>query len=252
MDELKGALNLPVEPGDPFRQIANAKEVPHSFAIALGLALRGLEKRAVREATLLPLEQRREQEGILKPFIAQAVAALVLLGLCYGASIMDLQSEEKKINGLPRNYGGSAIDPSLSSMDIDGLEHFKADQQKQGRFLDALSGTAGNHLILLMQMTRLLPDEAWFQSALLNDVITFYEGGDTRHQSLRISGASYMNNRGRELENINNFLMALRSDPHFKTVFREFRLDSVQRNILEEEEITEFRITCSSNPEDNG
>ena len=67
---------------------------------------------------------------------------------------------------------------------------------------------------------------------------------------LRIGGGSYAQDPAKEFEGINNFLASLRANTLFQSAFSAFNLDAAQRTMYQEEEITEFRLTCTSNSED--
>ena len=253
VQELTAALDLPVEIGDAFQKIEGGKEVPPGLAIATGLALRGLEKKAW-EPNLLPPEYQRKLQGLLQPAILEAIAAMALLGIWYGYSFVDLYAFQQKIDALRMaQMHPRGLQPGMRIPDLKSLGE---EQQRQTQFLDELSKTRGQYAALLTELTRLLPEEAWLQNAVLEDKVKASDKGpllaSNRSQSMKLSGGSYVNNRDRELEGINNFLAALRSNKTFNSTFSEFYLDGVNRGRYREEEVTQFRLTCVSNPDRKG
>jgi len=238
IQELTDALDLPVEVGDPFRQISMGKEVPPALAVATGLALRGLEKKQ-GEINLLPSERREEMEGIARPISVRVLVALILLGLLKGFSVADLNSREKQIEALRMQQARPAdVAPGTPLAQL-RLIHGK--KQKETHFLRELAKVQGENTSLLTELARLLPGEAWLRNALLEDTV---EG----KRVLRLSGSAYALDRDKELERINDFLAALRGSGPFSSAYNAFNLDNVQRNKFRGEEITEFQLTCESKP----
>jgi Tfp pilus assembly protein PilN len=248
---MAATLDLPVELGDPFKKLTGAtKDVPLTGAIAIGLALRALEKKP-GEPNLLPAESRGDMEGLLKPIGISAGAAVAILGLFTFLSMVDISSWEQKISTLKGQE--ISIRSAQAGTPLTDLQTIQTKQQAQLRFVRNVAQMAKDHTALLTEITKLLPEEAWLRYLSLDDSLQVKNAESMmfdRKKILRLSGGSYAQNPSKEFEGINNFLAALRANALFQRAFAGFNLDSVQRGIFQEEEVTEFRLTCSSNPED--
>ena len=249
-EALTGALDIPVELGNPFKKMTGMKEAPNGFAVAAGLALRGLEKRT-EECNLLPAEHRRELQGLLKPVALEAIVAALVLGSAYCASTADISSRQQSLRILK---GTEILPPAIQpETPIADLQTIQTQQQRQLRFLKEIS-KPGTQAALLRQLTRFLPEEAWLRSLLLENSLALKDNPQSlhllKHNLLKIVGSSYAKDQTKEFDNINNFLNVLRSDPTYKSVFNGFTLDSVQRGRFQEEAVTEFQLTCTSQAED--
>ena len=251
--ELTSALGVPVEMGNTLQKTGATQEASPGLAIATGLALRGLEKKSW-EPNLLPPEYRRNLQSLVKPVAFEAALAMALLGVWYGFTMADLRGLNQKITliqlGLPKSVGLAA------NKSIQDLKTLAEGQQRDLQFLGSLSKSRINLATLLGELSRLLPQEAWVQSASIEDTLKKPERGalisDERLRTLKLAGAAYLNNREKELEGINNFLAALKSSALFKSTFSDFYFENVRRGRFREEEVTQFRLTCSSMREKKG
>ena len=250
IQELFGPLELPVELGDPFKKVGGAKAVPAGLSVAVGLALRGLDSRT-GGINLLPSDQRRASRGVLKPLIFQAAAAAVLLCVWYGASASDLRSLEQKMAGLRSEQ--VKIENLQSNAGLFELREMRSRSAREKGSLSALADLKTRPSNLLAELARTMPEETWLQYVVLRNWIEMdpqKAGTPARRTVLRLVGSAYVDNREIELEKINRFLAALQENPVFKSAFAKFSLDSVQRGSFQEEEVTEFRLTCASRAED--
>ncbi|MBI3318203.1 MAG: pilus assembly protein PilM, partial [Candidatus Omnitrophica bacterium] len=247
--ELRAALELPVETGDPFRRTAGGREAPPGLAAAAGCALRGLEKSSAAKVNLLPPEQRLASEGLRKALFLQGITALVLLGLWVGFSRSGINALEQKISALQQEK--IRAEERLPDIQIQKLQQLRQEEQKKLQFLKDLSKSRLASSVLLVKLAQLLPEEAWLQEVGLEDLLEKKSAAGVKFSRvLRVSGGSYANHRDQELEGVNGFLSSLKSEPLLKTHFSEFHLESVQRGKLSGEEVTQLRLTCPSSTED--
>ena len=250
IQELFGSLELPVELGDPFKRMAGAKAAPPGLSIAVGLGLRGLDNRP-GGINLLPPNQRRASQGLLKPLILQGVAAAVMLGVWYSYSSSDIRTLEQKMGALQSQQ--IKIENIKTDSGLPELREMRSQSAREKSSLGALADLKARPSTLLAELARTLPEEAWLDVLVLRnwlDVDPKKSSAAMRRTVLRIVGNAYANNREIELEKTNHFLTALQENPAFKSAFSKFSLDSVQRGTFEKEEITEFHLTCASRPED--
>lgn len=245
ISDLAGALDLPVVPGDPFSKMTGATALPPGLAVTAGLALRGMEKKP-REINLLPPEQRRQGESLLKPLMAEVAAALALLGIWYGLSIADLNAQRQKVQIL---RAGQALPEQVSPESTNAdLRQIKSTRDKETQVLKSISELPVKPSEILIQLSKLIPQEAWLQQVFFRE--SLQPSPSVRRRALRLIGTAYSSNRDVELQRTNDFLSALRSDKLFSGAFSEFSLDSVQRTQFQDEDVTEFLITCASHPEE--
>ncbi|GEM_PF-5683094 len=245
ISDLAGALDLPVVPGNPFSKIAGATTLPPGLAVTAGLALRGMEKRP-REINLLPPDQRRHGEGLLKPLMAEIAAALVLLGVWYGLSVADLNAQRERVQALRAGQSfPEQVSPASTNAD---LQQIKSSRDKELQMIRSISDFPVKPSEILVQLSKLIPQEAWLQQVFFRE--SLQTSPSARRRALRLIGTTYSSNRDAELQRTNDFLSALRSDKLFNRAFSEFSLDSVQRTQFRDEDVTEFLITCASHPEE--
>lgn len=251
-DELSTALELPVELGDPFKRMGATKEVPAVLAVALGLALRGLEKRGP-QANLLPLEARREPRDLLRPLAIPSAVAFGLLCLGSAVSWLDLNTHRQKVaEERQQQIFPAGVTPEMT---LDELSRFRSEKQRQLRFLQELSPVPEKQAHLLSEMTALLPPEAWVEQIALTDTLKsvgLASPLEVKHRRVIVlNGKAYTGYRDKEIEGINRFLADLRASALFASQFTEFHLDSVERKTFYEElEVTEFNLSGALDRED--
>ena len=250
IQELFGTLELPVEIGDPYKKMSGGKMAPAGLGIAIGLALRGLDSRP-GGINVLPPEQRRASQGLLKLLTLQVTAAVVSLALWYGFSFADLKNYDLRLSELRAQQLRDAqiqADTSLQQ-----LKEIRVQRAREKQFLTALSNVPSYSSSLLVELGNLMPRELWLQHTWLRNVSDLdpqKAGSSLQRFLFRITGDAYANDRKIELEKVNQFLGAVQENSVFKSCFSKFSIDSFQRSSYGKEEITEFRLTCASRPED--
>lgn len=253
VNELSRALELPVEPGEPFRRIGVGKEVPGGLAVATGLALRGLEKKP-GQPNLLPIELRRQPRGILKPLLVSSSIALGLLCAAFLAQWWDLNAQQQKVASVQQQQ---VFPPGVTSaMSVQELLRFRTEKQRQIQFLKELSsGPPEKPSLLLSHMTTLLPPEIWLEQIFLTDTLKT-EGQSPgleakRRGAILLQGYAYADHRDQELQLINDFLSQMKGSALLSSSFAEMSLGSVERSrYYEELEVTEFSLSAATNRED--
>jgi len=253
VEELGEALELPVEVGDPFRGIDEANNVPAGLAVATGLALRGLERDQRGATNLLPTEKRGQGDSLIKPLALEALAAVLVLILWYGISLMDLGSWEGKLLQIRSNQVEVKNIPTQTP--IPSLQALGIKYSKEVNFFEQLAQAEGINAAILSELTRLLPKETWLEHTVLTDVMKKQGTAKTsltfeRHRTLRLAGWAFQENRDEELHHVNALLGTLRENPLFSATFTEFSLDSVQRAEFHQKGATEFKLACATDPED--
>lgn len=246
IQELSSALKLPAEAGETFKKIAGGDHPPSELAIATGLALRGLERKGI-ETNLLPLEQRRHAEGILRPLLLQGTAAALLLTTWFGFSIADLKTLKTKLTTIQSQQVLPKGIPS--NQPIPELVKFNQTHREESKFLAYVVEHSMKTSRLLQELSELIPDETWLRHTAIE--ATWVEQQNRKFpvgqaQFLNLEGASYAQNRGQELNQINSFLKALRENDLFSNRFSKFSLDSVDRITFRGEETTQFQMTFAS------
>ncbi len=256
MEGLSGALDLPVEQGDPFRKIAGAQAVPDGLSVAVGLALKGLGSKK-GQVNLLPPAQRVRSTDIKKPLIAELLIALTVITVWYTIASKDIQTLEHRKSILH----GKQTHPENVRGDSNNLElrELKNQLEKERAALNALAERKQKVSQLMEEITWLLPQEAWLRSAVIKEIGSADAAGraaaaaqphGARHMGLQITGGVFADNRDTELQLVNEFLAALQKNELLKSCFTVFSLDSAQRGTYAGEEITEFKITCAFNADE--
>src|SRR3989338_2441421 len=85
LHELSTALELPVEPLDVSRMLTNGRRLVGNAAVALGLALRGLE-RGRHAVNLLPQELQPKPRDAMRTLAVESAVAAAVLVLVYQLS----------------------------------------------------------------------------------------------------------------------------------------------------------------------
>ncbi len=248
IQELFRSLELPVDVGDPFRKMTGGKMAPPGLGVAIGLALRGLDNKP-GGINLLPPEQRRATQTLLKPAAVQVALAAVLLSAWYGFSSADLgglqqrieasRSRQIRLEGLPSTAG------------LAQLREVRSQGTREKQLLNTFSGFAAKPSFLLVELSHVMPQETWLEYMLVKTLTDDPSKGGASHRwILRLVGNASSTSREVELEKINQFLGGLQDNSVFKRSFTKFSMDSVQRGVFQKEEITRFRLTCASKPED--
>ncbi|MBI3312204.1 MAG: pilus assembly protein PilM, partial [Candidatus Omnitrophica bacterium] len=243
--ELSAALDLPVESADPFAKITGAQAAPPGLAVVAGLALRGMDRKQ-KEINLLPSEQRRQAEGVVfKPLIWEAAAAILALAVWYGFSMADLNRLQQRLSSLSSQIAWpKGVSPSAG---LDDLRQLKNARDQETRLFKELRDPNLETSELFSALSKQMPAETWLQYLLYRHT---YKPREPHRRYLRLIGNAFTGNRDAELELVNQTLAAFRKDPLFISAFKEFSLDSVGRARFEEEDVTEFLLTCATNLED--
>lgn len=243
--ELSAALDLPAETADPFAKMSGAQTIPSGLAVVAGLALRGLERRP-KDINLLPAESRSSPLGMWKLLVWESAAAVLALAAWHGFSVANLTGMEKRLSDL----GNQTLWPKgvPRTTELPELRQLKNTVEQELQVLTKLQDSSLQPSQIIATLSKQMPLEIWLQYFLFRN--TYQPGEPGRRRFLRLVGNACAADRSAELERVNQFLTALRQDPLFSSAFREFSLDSVQRAQLQEEEITEFQITCATDAGD--
>ena len=247
VNELKTALDLPIEVLDPVTGMAGtgAKQAVPGIVVAVGCALRGLEKTRVQPINLLPSAMRRESMGLLKPVLIECIIVFILLMGCAIPAALNIQDWEQKVQSArQKQMYPSGLRPQKTLVE---LQSYKDNQQKEIRFFHDMTERRGQDALLLAELAKLLPSEAWFRTLTLEDSISTAKEGPfgslKQDRSLQVSGGSYAADRSKELERVNGYLEALRSSKLINTLLPDCHLEGVQRGRFKEEEATEFKLS---------
>ena len=244
-----GALNLPVELLEPLKGIQGAEGAPPGMATPVGLALRGLDP-SRGQLNLLPVEERPILQNLLKPAAAEAMAAVLLLGLLYGMSHRSTDSLEKKLVSLQQVIQSVPASETAKRTDLTQLTNLREEKANEVRFLESISKQRFDALVALARVGELLPREGWLSTALLEGKLV--KQGEkalaplSRETSLKLLGKVYLGEQAQEVEEINHLLDALRSNPSITASLPSVTLEIVKRARFYGLDLTEFQISCTS------
>jgi hypothetical protein len=251
IEALSKSIELPVEMARPLETVSTTqKEVPVGVGPAVGLALKGLEKKPAGLAIdLLPKQQKPRVYSWQKPVWIEGLVALVLLGVWFGATQVDLQRFQNKIELVESSIRfPEGINPTAS---VEELSQKRKDLSKQMAWLRTSTALEPPISQLLHLIAKYLPTEAWLDQASWISTWDHQDQGKgllKRHR-MELNGGIYLNDRNRELSEVNRLVAKLQEDPLFKAAYPDLSLGSVQRKRLYMLDVTQFLLKGVSHTE---
>ena len=222
-------------------------ELSPSFAVALGLARRDRERAAasldfLKRSVVKTAQQARAVQGkaifdnLLQQFatteslamVAMAAIGLISLWLFFAQQVVAMEKTLAETHRLRQDVGFG-----LSGLDQQVLEPLAQQARTQVAMLQQMVDQRGGVSSKLDALARLLPDGVWLTG------VTFEERPDPTGKggsTLRVSGACYLDDAGKQDTTIRDFEARIKSNPVFGSAGVEKFYDQVEHR--EEREYT--------------
>jgi len=250
---LQKQFDIPVTTINPLEnvQTPKAKPLPYTFpmlAVTVGAALRGLSKSTVE----IDLFRARKKPSLkAKIFVSKMiVAGMGALVLCFAVLFLIFQvfvSREKNLLEQEKRNRPKFLD----------LSHFSDAQLKTGekgikKRMEIYKKLVKNRFILtdkLSVIPKVIPEGMWLTDLNYSSVVP--AGDKTRIDkitTLIIQGKIYAEQKGLEIEMVNDFSEKLKTDDLFFNDFKVIKTGSVTRSDFYGISLMNFELTCFSEP----
>ena len=233
LHELSTALELPVEPLDVSRMLTNGRRLVGNAAVALGLALRGLE-RGRHAVNLLPQELQPKPRDAMRTLAVESAVAAVVLVLVYQLSAQPVRRIALQAAALqqPRAAGGLA-----TNLTPDQLQHRQRELTAEAALVRDAVAPGTTVAAVLGTLASRIPDAIWLQRLAYQGVTA--PGGA---RTLALDGSVYHPNTATAFETINRYAEALNRDAALRQLFGTLSLTTVQRSTAQANDVTDFHM----------
>ena len=246
---LENTFDIPVRTVDPLKNIISpkAKPLPYTFpmlAVTVGAALRNLTKSTVE----IDLFRARKKTSLkAKVLITKMIGIeLGVLITCFVLMFILSSVFISRENNLLQQEKRSA--PKF--MD---LSHFSDDQLRTGeneikRRVNAYNKVVKNRFIAtdkLSVLPKIVPPGIWFEKLMFAVSVKDKNYMD-RSLELSLTGYIYSDQKGMEIEMVNNFTEALKINDLFFSDFKVIKTGSVSRETFFAIPVMRFELTCFS------
>ncbi len=240
-------LKIEVTTVDPLKEVFSpkAKPLPYTFPmlpVTIGAALKGLTPSMV-EIDLFKARKKtslRVKRFIRKMVLVETAALCVcmfIMFLVFGA----LVNREKNLLMQEKRKSPKFMD----------LSHFSESKLKQGgQEIDKLMGLHNrlmkerNYLThKLSQLPKQMPENIWLKKLNYANPLPTEKGRNTGLEMV-LSGYVYTEQKGMEVELINNFSDALKNDPKYFRGFRVIKTGQVSNEIYQKIPVMSFSLDC--------
>lgn len=252
---LEKKFDIPVKTIDPLKNIVspNAKPLPYTFpmlAVTIGAALRNLSKSTV-EIDLFRARKKTSLRAkiLIVKMMSMGFGALLVCFMVMFLLFSMFVSREKNLLEQEKRFAPKFMD----------LSHFSDAQLQTGEdeIQDRIS--AYNKLVTkrfiatdkLSALAKTIPSGIWIDDFIFE--VSAPKGRSYLDRSLEVflSGYIYAEQKGMEIEAVNNFTEALKTDDVFFSDFKVIKTGSVSRESFLAISIMTFELTCFSRAGEN-
>jgi len=236
LQELSAAVELPVERLDAGRDLTSPQRLMGNAAVALGLALRGLEP-GRHGVNLLPQELQPKPREFLKTLALEAAVAGIMLLAIYQFNVQPLHRLEGQVAALQHPSVPNTLGLSAQELTPDRLQQRYQDLTSESSLVRSATMDEAPVSIVLSRLAALTPDSVWLRRFT-------YHGADTPRdrQDLTIDGSAYHPNTATTLEAINTYAAALNREELLRRLFGGISLTAVQRSAGHARDVTDFHL----------
>ncbi len=193
---------------------------------AAALALTGMSGAGLQEAILEFLKSSK------RAIIKGAIIAGVIIALSYGAGSSKVVTLEKELAAVSVNQP-----PLLSGVDFSSLETVKESERVFIEKNHDAESIVKNYLFFykkLLLLSKLLPEGVWIDSLTYSSNPAF----------MHLTCYSYNDDLSQASENINKFIINLKSDPEFTADFSVVDLRSYRETSMNDVPVMQFDVRC--------
>ena len=237
-------LQIPVEVGDPLRGISIKKGmVPPKLAVSFGLALRGISEPFIdlnlyKEKMLI---YKRKELFIKTAFMEASLAVflLIILKIVSMKMLAPLTGEfDLTLSERPK------AELSIKKDSIDELESLKNKMATEKHFIENIIGRRTYFTTILTDLSELVPANIWLTEVNFEEKLDKKDVSKISRQ-LDIKGYCVMEDRAKETDIINNFLVDLQQLPYINKNMQKADIISVEKMEIEDRKAASFEILFS-------
>ena len=237
-------LQIPVEVGDPLRGISIKKGmVPPKLAVSFGLALRGISEPFIdlnlyKEKMLI---YKRKELFIKTVFMEASLAVflLIILKIVSMKMLAPLTGEfDLTLSERPK------AELSIKKDSIDELESLKNKMATEKHFIENIIGRRTYFTTILTDLSELVPANIWLTEVNFEEKLDKKDVSKISRQ-LDIKGYCVMEDRAKETDIINNFLVDLQQLPYINKNMQKADIISVEKMEIEDRKAASFEILFS-------
>ena len=237
-------LQIPVEVGDPLRGISIKKGmVPPKLAVSFGLALRGISEPFIdlnlyKEKMLI---YKRKELFIKTVFMEASLAVflLIILKIVSMKMLAPLTGEfDLTLSERPK------AELSIKKDSIDELESLKNKMATEKHFIENIIGRRTYFTTILTDLSELVPANIWLTEVNFEEKLDKKDVSKISRQ-LDIKGYCVMEDRAKETDIINDFLVDLQQIPYINKNMQKADIISVEKMEIEDLKAASFEILFS-------
>ncbi|MEA3328220.1 MAG: pilus assembly protein PilM [Candidatus Omnitrophota bacterium] len=251
---LNQELKIPVAISDFRKAIQDAVKMPSGLAIASGLALRGLARKAIDiNLALRPKKTAAAAAAPIKVNIQKiifgevAIIGLLLLVL-YLTMFNRLSGKKEELRKLTAQRPRVEMELNVDRTAVSSLSQKKNDLIKKLYFLESLIGQRVYWTKKLSRLGKLFPEGTW-----INDINI--ESGLKREKisrSLIIEANAFSSDKDQEQRLVEEAINNIRKDELFIKGISSVNLISIEKSGTDGFETTKFKLICSSGEHKSG
>ena len=246
---LNQELKIPVVIANPAKAITGSGRLSPQMAVAAGLALRGLLKSTVgvdlvvTKKILAPAVSLISKETAKKIIFQEVIVAASLLLLVHIVMSMQVKKVKSKLNDTVALRPNVTMELDVDFIDQEELEKVEKDLVQKQLFLASLIDERICWTEKLSELGKLFPEGTWLDSLKITDTI---EAKNNIARSLIIQGGAFSKDEKQERRLVHSLVDNVREDKVFNKGIQNINLSFIQRDTMEEIELTKFKLTCSS------
>jgi Tfp pilus assembly protein PilN len=238
-------LKIATEAVDTPPGLREGEKLPPSAIVSAGLALGGLG-RSNYSVNFSPLAVVIKKKKTVNILFLEAIAAVFIILLVFQVMASKVKTLTSQLNAVIDS--GKALPAETEDVDKDTLKNFKENGIEELGFLQFISNSRVPWTAKLDRMTKLIPKGVWLDN--LSTKEEFASPG-SRYPSrikrtITITGSAFSSDGSDEMEHINSFYTALKSDKVFMDGIRNIELGSIEKKEFEGYWVSLFVISASS------
>ena len=208
--------------------ISSAVKIPFGFDLIKAWEEESKKKEKKELAVKVTLKE-------LKPSTSTVVLCIFMMMLSFGWQFYQSIPLKKEINQVIS--ARIKTHPLLGARTSEELESKKSDYNNK---LNNMQKIFNQYPYLTPQLSlipEIIPEGLWLVEISLKS--------QEAKRELYLRGKAYLKDYNKELVAINKFFSALKNNPEFLKVYKNFELVSIERAEIEKKEVTNFAISCS-------
>jgi Tfp pilus assembly PilM family ATPase/Tfp pilus assembly protein PilN len=247
---LEKQFDIPVKTIDPLKNIASpkAKPLPYTFpmlAVTMGAALRNLTKSTVE----IDLFRARKKTSLKAKVLTVKMLGAVLVGLLVSYLAIFLVfsfflNREKNLLEQDKRLAPKFMD--LSHFSDDQLKNGEQEVKKRINIYENFVEKRFEATEKLSALPKIIPSGIWIDKMKFEVVTAKEKVRLSRDLELSLVGYIFAEQKGMEIEMVNEFSEKLKTDEDFFSDFKVLKTGSVSRETFMAIPVMSFQLTCYS------